>query len=235
MSSLAAHPERAEWQGAPRHLLITQTNENNEQREALLVCKQGDQLAKHHDRKLLDDPAYDIKCRKEKLANPYSLPGHFLAMDVSLDDESTAADEPITYELELRTADMLNVSRNKQGFEVSDLDDTTLISMYVCVSVMGQDILLTALRPRDLSIIEGIDWMTLPEVPGTHNTDRLYVFKTSVQITTAECRTVLEVSRDVAVVTGFTPITIHENSRYLKSSNVLPCVAEKPVSRKQPM
>jgi hypothetical protein len=206
LSSLAAHPERAEWQGAPRHLLITQTSENNEHREALLVCKQGDQLAKHHDRKLLDDPAYDIKCRKERLANPYSLPGHFLAMDVSLDDECTAADEPITYELELRTADMLNVSRNKQGFEVSDLDDTTLlhcysvslphtyrelfrkqktISMYVCVSVRGQDILLTALRPRDLSVIEGIDWMTLPEVLGTYSADRLDVFKTSVQITTA--------------------------------------------------
>lgn len=130
LSSLAAHPERAEWQMALRHLLITQISETNERGETLLTCKQGDRLAKQHDRKLLDNPAYDIKCRKERLVNPYSLPGHFLATDLSLADECTAADEPTTYELELRTADMLNVSRNAQGFEVSDLDDTTLLHCY---------------------------------------------------------------------------------------------------------
>lgn len=57
--------------------------------------------------------------------------------------------------------------------------------MHVCVSVRGQDILLTALRPHNLSVIEGIDWMTLPEVLGTYSADRLDIFKTSVQITTA--------------------------------------------------
>jgi hypothetical protein len=205
LRNLALHPERAEWQCSPQHYLITQDGENG-QREALLMCMQGDPLAKSHERIRLHSPAELIKTRKQRFHNPYHMPGHLVAMAVSVETHEMGVGEEITYEMEIRTADMLKVYRNKQGFRVSDLSDTAVlrrysvalpghyrqlfeentdVTMYVCVTAKGQDIVLTALRPRDASKTPGIEWMTLPEALGTYGTESLEMFKTSVQVTAA--------------------------------------------------
>jgi hypothetical protein len=203
--NLALHPERAEWQLSPQHYLITQDCAN-ERHEALLMCTQGEPLAKSYERVRLTSPTEDIRARKQSFPTPYHMPGHFVEMVVSVDASSLETDEDIVYETEIRTADILKVSRNPLGFQVSDISDTTLlqrysvtfpdhyrqlfrqhatISMYVCITAEGQDISLTVLRPTDPSKIPSIEWMTLPEVLGTYTADCLEIFKTSIQVTAA--------------------------------------------------
>lgn len=205
LRNLALHPERAEWKFSPQHYLMTQDCANDD-REALLMCVQGEILVKSSERVRLHSPAEQIKVRKQKFNTPYHMRGHLIAMDVSVDANSLRPDDDITYEIEIRTADMLKVSDNKVGFQVSAVEDTTLlqrhsvtlpahyrqlfqhnetISMYVCIVGKGQDIVLTALRPHDPSRIPDIEWMTLPEILGTYGADAFEIFKTSIQVTAA--------------------------------------------------
>lgn len=205
LRNLALHPKRAEWQVSPQHYLITQDCAN-EGREALLMCPQGESLAKSYERVRLQSPAEEVKARKQRFKTPYHMPGHLIAMDVWVDADGLGTDEDIAYEIEIRTAEMLKVCPNKQGFLVSDLKDTTLlqrytvtlpdhyrelfrrdtaISMYVCITAEGQDIVITAMRPRDSSKTPEMEWMTLPEILGTFGGDSLEIFKTSIQVTAA--------------------------------------------------
>jgi hypothetical protein len=221
LRSLAVHPERAEWQCSPQHYLITQDGENG-RREALLMCMQGEPLAKNHERTCLHSVTELIRTRKRSFPNPYHMPGHLVTMAVSIEAGDMGVGENITYEIEIRTADVLKAFRNKQGFQVSELGDTTLlqhytvtlpdhyrdlfrrntvIPMYVCITAKGQDIVLTALRPRHAGKIPDIEWLTLPEVLGTYGSDSVEMFKTAVQVTAASRQCTVP-SFDISETTG---------------------------------
>jgi hypothetical protein len=205
LRSLALHPERAEWQCSPQHYLIPQDGDDGN-REALLMCMQGQVLAKSHEATRLHSVTECIRARRQSYPNPYHMPGHLVQMAVSIDADNMNENEEIIHELEIRTADILKLYRNKQGFQVSDLANTIVlqryhvslpdhyrelfrqhseIPMYVCITIKGQDIVLNALRPRDCRKTPYIEWMTLPEIIGTYGADSIEIFKTSVQITAA--------------------------------------------------
>jgi hypothetical protein len=150
------------------------------------------------------------------------MPGHLVTMAVSIEAGDMGVGENITYEIEIRTADVLKAFRNKQGFQVSELGDTTLlqhytvtlpdhyrdlfrrntvIPMYVCITAKGQDIVLTALRPRHAGKIPDIEWLTLPEVLGTYGSDSVEMFKTAVQVTAASRQCTVP-SFDISETTG---------------------------------
>jgi hypothetical protein len=116
--------------------------------------------------------------------------------------------------IELRTAASLKVYRNQQGFLVSDLKDTVLLEkytirlprsyhtvfyehgkilMYNGITIEGQDIVITALRPSCLAKTQQayLEWMTLPEVLGTFKEDRFDIFKTSFRVTAASTQNIL--------------------------------------------
>ena len=206
LRNLALNPERAEWQLSPQHYLITQDTDDDN-KEALLLCLQKAALAKASARVKLPSPAETIQRRKQRYPNPYELPGHLVMMEVSLDGQGGHEDEPIYHQLEIRTADKLKTHKNNRGFQVSKLEDTTVLGgcpislpqhyyrlfpqqnkvvMYVSMSVKGQDIVFNVVRPRDgIDIPYDISWMTLPELLGTCGEDSVEIFETSVLVTAA--------------------------------------------------
>lgn len=142
----------------------------------------------------------------------YHEPGHFVAMDVWLDDVNLAKNERITHGLEIRTAKDLITSRNRVGFEVSRLDTTTVIHsysvtlprnyrkmfsnsrsirMYVCIMVDGQNIKIRALRPLDAVSIPDFEWLTYPEVVGTYGEASLEIYGDSFYAATPKRQRVI--------------------------------------------
>lgn len=204
LQTLVSHPERAAWSCAPQHYFITQDGSNGEC-EALLVCEQGDRLANGKPVRL-SSPAETIAARKHQYRTPYEMPSHLIAMDVSVDAIELEADEEITHQLEIRTANPFKPSKNERGFVIARLDDTVFLhrynvrlsdsykhlfrqegslSMYVCITAEGQDIVLTAIRPHDWSQIPDIEWLTLPEILGTFGADSVETFQLSICVTAA--------------------------------------------------
>jgi hypothetical protein len=207
LRSLVHHPERAAWQFSPQHYLITQQSEEDEE-EALLLYRQGDALAKCHDKVQLLSPN-ELTERKRNSKTPYHIPGHLIAMDVKLDSDQIQPGESIFLHVEIRTADLLKTSPNKRGFQVSKLEDTTLLrtydvalpsnyrdlfqkrktlTMYNCVALEGQEVVVFTIRPLEKffeSEVEWlIEWMTLSEILGTFSTC-FDIFRTSVKVTAA--------------------------------------------------
>lgn len=205
MQNLALSPERAEWFYSPQHYLLTQDTENGG-REALLLYRQGDKLAKRYERFPLESPAEVIQNRKREAQYPYHIPGHLVKMDVYLAKETVSAHEPIFHQLEIRTADTLMTHKNKLGFKVSSLTNTkTLrtctiklprqyhelfrrsktVTMFMSLTVVGQDIVLNAVRPYDAELSRNMEWLTLPEVLGTYGEDSVETFEVSAHVTAA--------------------------------------------------
>lgn len=137
--------------------------------------------------------------------------GWFFATGGStLDSGDILPNEPIIHELTIRTAKTLKTRPNKDGFQVSKLEDTTLLRsyevtlpssyrelfkqrkelrMYNCIVGEGQDIVLFTIRPLD-HLLESdvewpIEWMTLPELLGTFGESSFEIFRTSIKVTTA--------------------------------------------------
>ena len=208
LRSLVHNPERAAWQFSPQHYLITHDCNGGEQ-EAILLYRQGDTLAHTHQKVILESPSELIE-RKRKSRNPYHVPGHLVAMDVKLDSEDILPNEPIIHELTIRTAKTLKTRPNRDGFQVSKLEDTTLLRsyevtlpssyrelfqqrkelrMYNCIIGEGQDIVLFTIRPLDHLLKSDvkwpIEWMTLPELLGTFGESSFEIFRTSIKVTTA--------------------------------------------------
>lgn len=169
------------------------------------MCEQGDRLANSEPVRL-SCPAQIIEERKRLFKTPYQMPGHLVAMDVSVDADELEADEEITHQLEIRTADPFMPLLNERGFLVSKMENTVFLhrcivrlpdnykelfrqqgglSMYLCITAEGQDIVVTAMRPRDLLGVPDIEWLTLSEILGTFGADSVETFKMSIHVTAA--------------------------------------------------
>ncbi|KAK7177698.1 hypothetical protein PSPO01_16254 [Paraphaeosphaeria sporulosa] len=205
MKNLALSPERAQWVYSPQHYLLTQDTKNG-RKEALLLYRQGETLAKRYERVAIESIAETIKERKKGARFPYHIPGHLVKMDVYLANPTISKQEPILHHLEIRTTDKLKTHRNKAGFQVSKLSHTkTLrtctvelpqhyhglfaksrsITMFISLTVVGQDIVLNALRPRDAELSRDMEWLTLPEVLGTFGEESMEMFEVSAHVTAA--------------------------------------------------